>query len=137
MNTALASPDDLYREAAAIQDYLEITLSEEMAEAVARGNDLTVYIARTGKMLADAKCHLRAKQRSEAMEVVQTVLKSEKISAGVQNSLIESACREEHYLVEWLERLNRSATHQLEWCRSVVSKGKEEMRLNQAGREFK
>ncbi|GAB6121121.1 hypothetical protein [Dysgonomonas termitidis] len=45
------------------------------------------------------------------------------------NKIIDSLCKEEQYLVNWCERLNRSATHQLEWCRTLISKAKEEMRL--------
>lgn len=136
MNTLIASIADLHAESADIQSFAEITISEDMNEAVLRGSDLVVYIARTGKMLADAKYHLNEKLRSEAMQVVEMVLKKQKISAGVQNSLIDSSCRDEQYLVDWIERLNRTCTHQMEWCRSVVSKGKEEMRLANAGREF-
>jgi hypothetical protein len=36
-----------------------------MNEAVVRGNDLAVYMARTGKLIADAKIHREQKLRGE------------------------------------------------------------------------
>jgi len=31
--------------------------------------------------------------------------------------------------VDWLDRLNSASVHQLDWCRSVLSKHKEEMKI--------
>ena len=101
MNLNITPIDKISNELAAIDSYLNITMSEEVQEAVLRGNDLAVYIARTGKLLADAKV----------------------------NAIIDSLCKDEQYLVDWCERLNRTATHQLEWCRTVISKAKAEMAL--------
>ena len=55
MNLNITPIDKISNELAAIDSYLNITMSEEVQEAVLRGNDLAVYIARTGKLLADAK----------------------------------------------------------------------------------
>ena len=38
-----------------IDAYMGVTPSDNIEEIVERGNDLIVYISRTGKMLADAK----------------------------------------------------------------------------------
>jgi hypothetical protein len=43
---------------------------------------------------------------------------------------VKANCETENFLYNWCERLNRSATHQLDWLRSLVSKEKEEMRLS-------
>ena len=37
--------------------------------------------------------------------------------------------KEEQYLVDWCERINRTATHQLEWCRTLIAKARAEMAL--------
>lgn len=127
----------LQREAAVIQRFTEVTLSEDMAEAVMRGSELIAYIARTGKMLADAKYHLNAKRQSEVVGLVERIMSKNKLSAKVQNAMVDGIAKEEEHLVDTVERLNRTCTHQMEWCRTLVSKGKEEMRLaNVAGREF-
>ena len=58
MNLNITPTDKISKELAAIDAFLNITMSEDVQEAVLRGNDLAVYIARTGKLLADAKYHL-------------------------------------------------------------------------------
>lgn len=55
MNLNITPIKSIAEELAAIDSYLNITMSEDVQEAVLRGNDLAVYIARTGKLLADAK----------------------------------------------------------------------------------
>lgn len=121
----------LYEEANQIQQDLELTLSENGTEATFHGNDVAVYMARTGKMLADAKYHLNKKKQTDIINSLQVVAKeTPHATAKAVNALVDSACREEQYLVDWIGRLNATATHKLEWCRTVVSKAKEEMRLS-------
>lgn len=128
--------EELTKEAQKIQDFLEITMSDDPQEVIERGSDLQVYMARTGKMLADAKYILNEQKRNETMDIVRDFIIDQKLSAKVQNALIDGLCRETQYLVDWIERLNAACTHQLDWCRSVNSKNKEEMRLSNLGKEF-
>jgi len=58
MNLNITPKDRIFSELTAIDGFLNITMSENPEEALQRGNDLTAYIARTGKLLADAKYHL-------------------------------------------------------------------------------
>lgn len=129
MNLNITPIDKIADELSAIDSFLNISMSEEVAEAVQRGNDLAVYIARTGKLLADAKYHHREKMNSEGIKTIETIAKSAKTPAKAINAIIDSLCRQEQYVVDWCERTNRSATHQLEWCRTVISKAKAEMSL--------
>jgi hypothetical protein len=119
----------LLNEAKSIDDYLNITCSEEPAEMVQRGNDLAVYMARTGKMLADAKYHQEAKTQSAIMEELKKSGALANIPATVMNNLLKSVCKEENYLVNWIERLNRACVHQMEFLRTTISLAKE-MRRN-------
>ena len=128
--------EELTKEAQKIQDFLEITMSDDPQEVIERGSDLQVYMARTGKMLADAKYILNAQKHNETMDIVRDFIIDQKLSAKVQNALIDGLCKDTQYLVDWIERLNASCTHQLDWCRSVNSKNKEEMRLSNLGKEF-
>ena len=132
----ISSKEQLYAESQQIQNYCEITPSDDPSEVVERGNTLVAYIARTGKMLADAKHHAAEARRSEIVAIIKE-LTDARYSAKVQNTLIDSVAKDEQYLVDWIERLNRTCVHQLEWCRTIVSKAKEEMRLGTTlGREF-
>lgn len=128
--------EELAEEAKNIQSYAEMTMSDNPVEAVQRGNDLIVYLARTSEMLAEAKRMLNDARKSECMEVIREFIVDQKLSAKVQNSLIDGLCSRQQYLVDWLDRLNSTCTHQLDWCRSLVSKHKEELRLSNIGKEF-
>ena len=132
----MADLNRLQSEAQEIQEFLEITMSDNPQEVIERGNDLQVYMARTGKMLADAKYILNEQKKQETMDVVREFIIDQKLSAKVQNALIDGLCKDAQYLVDWIERLNAACTHQLDWCRSVNSKNKEEMRLNNLGKDF-
>lgn len=128
--------EGIRNEAQQIQEFLEITTSDDPQEVIERGNDLQVYMARTGKLLADAKYILNDQKRHETMDIIRDFIIDQKLSAKVQNALIDGLCKEEQYLVDWIDRLNAACTHQLDWCRSVNSKNKEEMRLTNIGKEF-
>ncbi|MEG0647513.1 MAG: hypothetical protein RR471_10110 [Bacteroides sp.] len=104
-------------------------MSEQAEEALQRGNDLAVYVARSGKLWADAKYWLNESMRSEVLDTLRNAAHDTKATAKAINSLIDSLCREQRYLVDWAERCNRTATHQLSWCVTVISKAKEEMKL--------
>ena len=121
---------ELKKEAEEIQAFLEITVGDDPEEIVSRGNDLAVYISRTGKMLADARAHLDLKKKSTIMEQLRGIGLKLNIPATTLNELIKSSCQDENYLLTWVERLNRTSVHQLDWCRTLISKLKEELKYS-------
>jgi hypothetical protein len=125
--------EQLFKEANEIQSFAETTVSDNPQEIAERISDCGVYIARTGKMLADAKYHLNQKRKDETMLLITQILSDKKLSAKVQNSLIDSICKGEQYLVDWIERLNRAVTHQQEAMRSLLSYEKENLRISKTG----
>jgi len=133
MNNHITPIDELLKEAEQIQAFCEITVSDNPQEIAERIADIGVYVARTGKMLADAKYHLNQKKKDETVDLIMNLISDKKLSAKVQNSLIDSICKEEQYLVDWLERLNRACTHQQEAMRSLLSYEKESMRVAKTG----
>lgn len=116
-------------EAKKIQDYLDIMVSSDPAELVDRIATLMTYMSRSGQMLAQAKKALRAKKTAEISKTIMSIAKEQCLSATVQNALLDSICEEEAYMVDWLDRINRTATHQIEGLRSLLSYEKEQMRL--------
>lgn len=116
-------------EAQKIQDFLDITVSSDPAELVDRIATLMTYISRSGEMYAHAKMLLRAKKTSEISKTIINIAKENCLSASVQNALLDSICDEEAFMVDWLERINRSCTHQLDGLRSLLSYEKEQMRF--------
>ena len=127
MITEIITPfTDLIDECRTIDEFMGITPSDNIEEIVERGNALIVYINRTGKMLADARYHLNTVRKSDIMKIIQEII-PEKLSAKVQNMLVDASALEQQFLVDWCERLNRTAVHQLDWCRTLISKAKAEM----------
>ncbi|MDR3267085.1 MAG: hypothetical protein LBT24_05905 [Tannerella sp.] len=125
--------DKLDSEAQTIQSYCEITPSDNPQEITERIIELGVCISRTGKMLADAKYHLNKKRNEETMCLIERLLSKEKLSAKVQNSLLDSICRDEQYLVDSIERLNRTCVHQQDAMRSILSYERENLRISKTG----
>lgn len=129
MNLLITPKEQILQELSDIDSFLNTTMSENAEEAVARGNDLAVYVARTGKLLADAKYWLNQTKNTKVIEMLRETAMNAKATAKAVNALVDSVCREEQYLVDWCERCNRTATHQLSWCVTLISKAKEEMKL--------
>jgi len=126
----ISTLEALEMEAKEIDSFLSITCSDDMNEVVDRGNDLAVHINRTGKMLADAKWHKDQKLKTSIIKTLQETAKMANLSITTINKLIDANCETENYMVNWIDRLNRTATHDLDWCRTLVSKAKEEMRTS-------
>lgn len=124
MDDLITSMSQITVELQNIQNFIEETMSEDPNEAVLRGNDLSVYMARTGKLLADAKYHRDKKLRSEIVSQIKEMVK---LAPSVATKFTDTLVERESYLMNWAERSNRSCTHQLEWCRTIISKAKAEM----------
>lgn len=120
---SITSKENIQTELEEIQNFLEITLSEDINEAVVRGNDLAVYMARSGKLLADAKIHKDEALKSETMLRIKELMS---LPASTSNKFIDTLTKEENHLVTWADRINAACSRQLEWCRTVISKGKAE-----------
>jgi len=125
--------DELKRETAEIQAYLDIVCSNNPEELADRISQLMSYMARSGEMLAKAKRLLRSRKSEEIRNTIMAVAKAERLSASVQNALLDSVCEQEAFLAEWLDRVNKSCTHQIEGLRSLLSYEKEGLRLTKTG----
>ena len=125
--------EEIKQEAQTIQDYLDIVVSDNPTEMSERISTLMSYMSRSGYMLAEAKKDLRKKKTQEINRTIIAIARASHLSATVQNTLLDSICEEESYLVDWLERLNRSCTHQIDGLRSLLSFEKEELRLRNTG----
>lgn len=118
----------LQEEANEVQEFLDCEIqSDNVEEIKERGDALAVYISRTGNMLAEAKYHLNGVMKDEAMKLIEETLLKEKHSAKVQNTLVDGLAKEQKFLVDKIDRLNNTAKHQIDWCRSRLSLAKEEM----------
>ncbi len=121
---------DIEQEAKAIQDYLEITCSDNPVEMVERLSILNVYMARTGVLLADA-----IRIRDMAMNGIyeREFDRINNMKPSVASKYIESCTAEENRLVVWLDRLNKACTHHSENLRTMISFAKQQMDLERRG----
>lgn len=106
-----------------MQNFLEITASDNPIELLDRLTELNVYLARSGKMLADAK----------AMQDILTAnifaSKSEyisRLSTTLANKFITSQTATINQVVIWLDRINRTCVHQSDNIRTQISFAKME-----------
>ena len=114
-----------------ISDYLNTTCSNNPAEIQERISVIMVYMMRTGEMIAEAK--ILEEKSDEIQNMIIRIAKENCLSAKVQNALLDSIAEDECYLVDRLDRLNASCTHQLDSLRSLLSYEKESLRLNKTG----
>lgn len=127
MNNLITDLENIKKELTIIQEFIEITPSEEITEIEDRGNQLIVYIARTSKLLADAKYHKNEKLNST---FINEIKKISGLSPSIATKYVDSLCKDENYLIDWCERLNRACTHGYEWVRSLLSKSVQEWKYN-------
>lgn len=114
-----------------IQIFLEQPVSEELSLVVERGNELMIIIARSGYMMAEAKKTLNERMQSEVFESLKQIAKETPFATSrTVNALIDSLCREERFIYDWCERINKTATHQIEYCRTLISLAKQELYNN-------
>lgn len=124
MLNKVRSKEQLSKEADTIQAFLEITCSEDIGEATARGCDLAVHIASSGAMIAEAKYILDKAIRGSILNEAKAHIN---LPASILVMLIKASVEEEELLFNRIEQINKSCKYQHDWCRTLVSKAKAEM----------
>jgi hypothetical protein len=111
-----------------IEAFLEAHFPADNPEAcVSRAADLSVYMARSGKMLADAKYWQDEFINSAISSTIKEALSQQKVwSTSIINKKIDALAKDYNYLVNRCDRANRSSTHQLDIMRTMISKHKAE-----------
>ncbi len=130
MELHITPKEQILRELEVIQACEEETISEEVSKVIEYGQTLAPYISRSGKLLADAKHHLNTRMKEDTFDALAKAAKQGGATAKAINAIVDRLCAEERYLVDFAERVNRCGVHRLDWCRTLISKAKEEMRLS-------
>ena len=130
MELYITPKEQILRELEVIQAYEEETISEEVSKVIEYGQTLAPYISRSGKLLADAKHHLNTRMKEDTFDALRKTAKQGGATAKAINAIVDSLCADERYLVDFAERVNRCGVHRLDWCRTLISKAKEDMRLS-------
>jgi hypothetical protein len=127
--TEIMTIQQINKYAVEIQEFLDnFDTSIDIPDMIfERGNQLASYVSTTGKMKADSKYHLLEATRSGIFAHIEHLSKETGMSATAQKELINSLTASGQRLNQWCDRLNATATHQLEWCRSMLSYIKADM----------
>jgi len=117
--------ENLETEITNIYQFLTSDIPDDLSVLPEIGSSLANFISRTGQMLADAKYYQNCAIKNAIRDNEQG-----KMNTSIYNQFIKTSCTREAYIVDLCERCNASATHSLDWVRTLISKGKEEMRLS-------
>lgn len=128
-------PDECFlfpilKEIEEMQSFLETTASDNPKELIERLTDINVYMARSGKMLADAKAlqdTITAKVYDEHKEFVG------RVPATVAMKFVSAQTVTANQLVNWLDRINRTLVHAGDNIRTQISFAKQDMALQRKG----
>ena len=120
--------DEIKKEVQHYQNELEKTIPLEINECIERITYLSGIYCRTSYLLANAKKNLRI-VKNEQLNVHLNRTSEKFLSSKIQNTLLEGLAIEETYFVEFLEMMNISCAQQIEICRTIISKEKEEMKF--------
>lgn len=130
----ITPPDQIQKELDEMQAFLEADYSADVPGHVqARFDSLGAYMARSGKIKADAEFHYNSVVESTIMEALKKGYE-DRLSPSTINKFVEAAARNYKFLVTWADRCNRSCTHQLEGMRSVMSTLRSERYANNYGK---
>lgn len=105
--------------------YLQTRASSEPQDIIDRIELLAIMISESGGLLAEANYHRDTIIHSSIMNAVKEGY-AEKLTPTALNKLVSSLAKEENYLAKVFDRINASATHQLDGLRSVLSYRKQE-----------
>lgn len=120
--------EQLTERATKMQEYLEKAVPSEPNDIIDRLTYLTQMVAISGQLLAEAKRYQDEIINGAIMEALQKAYE-ERLSPSTINKFVTTAAREQNYLVNWIDRINASATHQIDGLRSILSYRKAEMTI--------
>lgn len=113
-----------------MQSFLEITTSENPRELIQRLTDINVYLARSGKLLADAKAYQDSVTSNVYAQHVEFI---SHVPATVAQKFISAQSVTANHLVSWLDRINRTLVHAGDNIRTQISFAKQDMALQRKG----
>ena len=120
--------EEIKEEVHQYQSELEKPVPLEINHCIERLSYLSGIHCRTGFLLANAKKNMRIIKDNQINQYLSNT--NEKyLSSKMQNAIIEVFAIEETYFVELLEKMNVACSQQMDVCRTIISKEKEEMRF--------
>ena len=122
------SKEELNKLAEKMQAYLETDLGPNPEHLIDRAELLTILIAKSGQALAEAKFIQDMIINEGLLSAIGQGLET-KLSPSLVNKFVSSNAKDVNFLVNWLDRINSAATHQLDGIRTIISYKKAELNL--------
>lgn len=120
--------EELKEKAERMQAFLNERPSNDVNEILRRIEDLGILIAKSGQYLAEAKYLQDTVVNGAIFDAIQRAYE-ERLSASTINKFVTTAAKDCNYLVNWFDRINSAAVHQLDGLRTTISYRKAEMNL--------
>ena len=117
--------EQLHEKATKFQTFLEGKFGNDPDELLERIQLLSILIAQSGQCLAEAKLHQDSVINGAIGQAIDQAF-SDKLSASTINKYVQTSAKDYNYLVNWLDRINATATHQLDAIRTIISYRKSE-----------
>jgi hypothetical protein len=111
-----------------MQTFLETPAGLEPQELIDRIEYLNILVAKSGQILARAKYIQDDIINTGLIEAMEQEL-DKKLSPSLVNKFVGSGAKNINYLVNWADRINAAATHQLDGIRTIISYKKAELNL--------
>lgn len=119
-------PKEIYERAVRMQAFLEKKPVDHDEGLIDRLELIEILVAQSGKLLADSKYWLDQRKNDSITQTLKDAL-SDKWSVSIINKKIDALCKDENYLVTLVDRINASATHQIDALRTIISYRKTQM----------
>lgn len=119
----------MWTEIKQMQEYLEIEISDDPNEICERMRVLNVYMARSSRLLAEAKAHRRKAEK----ETFGALPDFPSMPANTLKKYLEVCAYEWYEIEDALESLYKTCVHAIDSLRSLLSYTKEDMRLSRTG----
>lgn len=128
-----ASPamESFLAEVQSMQAYLEESDLGEIGDMVARLQCLSILMARSGRMLAQARA-LRAQAERDILDGLDTD-DIRKMPAATLKKKLQVETAELGEIEDALDRINRACVHQSDNLRTIISYTKEELKMTRSG----
>jgi len=122
------TPEQLRAKAEKMQAFLEQRPPDQEEGLIERLELLQVLLAQSGELLAKAKYLLDCRKNDSITIALKEAMAGD-WSTTIIHKKIDALCREENYLVNWMDRINSSAVHQIDALRTIISYRKSQMNL--------
>ena len=129
MNEEHITPE-VVEELKKMQEFADEPYTEDAAVLLPRLTQIGAYVSRTGYLKAVAEADRDRAVQAVFAEHANQILK---MPATVSQKFISALCDKQNFYCTWIDRLNRTLTHQADIVRTQTSFAKEDLALTRRG----